>query len=190
MNPQLIDIKKELRANMNGIASAASRQTEDYRVNWGIEMPRLMDIAKEFAPSRELAQALWSEATRECKILGCMLMPFEEYDADLCDIWAESIRTHEIAMYFVLYLVRRLPFAADKAYEWMAQENRLKQSMGYLTMCHLLRNSVFSDTAIDEFLDQAAASLDNTDAIKALQIFASLSEENTKKVKKIADFLM
>lgn len=174
---------------MNGIASAASRQTEDYRVNWGIEMPRLMDIAREFAPGRELAQSLWNDATRECKILGCVLMPTEDYDADMCDIWAENIRTHEIAMYFVLYLVRRLPFAADKAYEWMACDNPLRQSMGYLTMCHLLRNSSFSDSAIDEFLDQAASSLDNTDAIKALQIFASLSDENEKRVKKIADYL-
>ena len=59
----LVDIKKELRANMNGIASAHSRQTADYRINWGIELPRLAGIADEFRPQvdRKLAQALWKE---------------------------------------------------------------------------------------------------------------------------------
>ena len=40
-----------------------------------------------------------------------------------------------------------------------------------------------------EFLDQAGASLDNRYAIKALQIYASLSEDNARKVKKVADYL-
>ena len=49
MKDIIIDIKKELRANMNGIASSHMRQTEDYRVNWGIELPRLDDIANDIA---------------------------------------------------------------------------------------------------------------------------------------------
>lgn len=185
----LSDIKKELRANMNGVASAHQRQSEDYRINWGIELPRIMDIAKEFEPSRELAQTLWNEHVRECKILACLLMPTDDFIEEICDIWAESIRTEEIAMMFCLHLVKRLPYAGVKAFEWMASESRMLQNCGFLTMCHLLRQYEMNESSQEEFLDQASAALDNKYAIKALQIYASLSEDNTEKVKKIADYL-
>lgn len=185
----LSDIKKELRANMNGVASAHQRQSEDYRINWGIELPRIMDIAKEFEPSRELAQTLWNEHVRECKILACLLMPTDDFIEEICDIWAESIRTEEIAMMFCLHLVKRLPYAGVKAFEWMASESRMLQNCGFLTMCHLLRQYELNESSQEEFLDQASAALDNKYAIKALQIYASLSEDNAEKVKKIADYL-
>lgn len=201
MNNLINDIKKDLRASMNGVASAHARQTEDYRVNWGVELPRLVEMADEIATSegsmdasknvsmRALAQALWNESTRECKILACMLMPPDEFDEEVCDIWAESIRTDEMATMFCLFLVKRLPYASTKAYEWMAREERMLQNCGFLTLCHLMRKYELSPDAQEEFLDQASASLDNKYAIKALQIYASLSEDNARRVKKVADYL-
>ena len=46
-----------------------------------------------------------------------------------------------------------------------------------------------SDDAQQEFLDQASTALDNKYAIKALQIYASLSKDKAKKVKNIAEYL-
>lgn len=196
------DIKKELRANMNGVASAAMRQTDDYRVNWGIELPRVHAIASEFEPSRELAQALWNESVRECKILATMLMPKDEFIEELCDIWVENIRTDEIAQIFCINLVQHMPYASTKAFEWIATRTEGEESTstqhiakdqrencGYLTLCHLLRRSELNERSAEEFLDQASSALNNRYAVKALQCFASQSEENEKKVKKIADYL-
>lgn len=197
MNNLINDIKKDLRANMNGVASAHARQTEDYRINWGVELPRLGIISDEIGhlcdekelSRRALAQALWNESTRECKILACMLMPVQGMDEEVCDIWVENIRTEEIATMFCLYLVQRLPYASTKAFEWIAREERIVQNCGYLTLCHLMRKYKFSEEAEAEFLDQAGASLDCRYAIKALQIYASLNEDNARKVKKVADYL-
>lgn len=194
MNNRINDIKKELHAYMNGVVSAHARQTEDYRVNWGVEIPRLVEMADEIATSEEeslraLAQALWNDSTRECKILACMLMPAEEMPEEVCDIWAEEIRTEEIATMFCMYLVQRLPYASTKAYEWMAREEKILQTCGFLTLCHIIRKYELSEEAEAEFLDQASASLDNKYALKALQIYASRSEDNARKVKKVADYL-
>ena len=197
MNKLITDIKKELHAYMNGVASAHARQTEDYRVNWGVELPRLVKLADEIAvlcderqvSRRQLAQALWNDSTRECKILACMLMPADEMDEEVCDIWAESIRTEEIATMFCMYLVQRLKYATTKAYEWMAREEKMLQTCGFATLCHMMRRYELSPDAQEEFLDQACASLDNKYALKALQIYASLNEDNARKVKKMVDFL-
>lgn len=187
---------------MNGVASAAMRQTADYRVNWGIEVPRIHAIAEEFRgeASHELAQVLWNESVRECKILATLLMPLEKFDEELCDIWMESIRTEEIAQMFCLNLMTRLPFASTKAFEWIsssanAEEEELthnsqKENCGYLTLCHLMRKSELSERSTDEFLDQASTALNNKYAIRALQIFGSKSEDNAQKVKNIADYLV
>ena len=158
MNNLINDIKKELRANMNGVASAHARQTEDYRVNWGVELPRLSNIADEIAENvgsgplrrhlaRALAQALWHESTRECKILACMLMPADEFAEEVCDIWAESIKTDEMATMFCFYLVPRLPYASTKAFEWMASDEKRCSNCGFLTLCHLMRKYPLSEDA-------------------------------------------
>ncbi len=201
MTDILTDIKKELRANMNGVASAAMRQTDDYRVNWGIELPRIHAIASEFEPSRELAQTLWNERVRECKILATLLMPKVDFTEELCDIWVEEIHTDEIAQIFCLNLIQHMPYASTKAFEWIAQcggtegeenDGRNKdqrENCGYLTLCHLLRRSELNERSAEEFLDQASAALNNRYAVKALQCFAAQSTENEKKVKKIADYL-
>ena len=72
----ILDIKKELRAAMNGILSARMREAgAPYKLVFGVELPRLQSIANEFQPSRQLAQELWNENIRECKLLATMLMP-------------------------------------------------------------------------------------------------------------------
>lgn len=187
---------------MNGIASSAMRQSADYRVNFGVELPRIIDISKEFEASHELAQALWKESVRECKILATILMPTEKFDEELCDIWLEDIHTIEIAQLFCLNLVKRLKFASVKAFEWIASDKEMVQCCGYLTMCHVLRMGELSERSADEFLDQASTAINEnkmkedgtmpvliTQVFKALQIFASQCEENAEKVKKVTDYL-
>ena len=75
MTETLKQIKADFRANMNGVASAHMRESGlKYHVNFGIELPRLQEIMKEYQPSHELAQQLWMENVRESKIAAAMLM--------------------------------------------------------------------------------------------------------------------
>jgi hypothetical protein len=196
MNNEVItEIKKELRANMNGVASAAMRQTDDYRVNFGIELPRIQQIASEFPSERQLAQTLWHESVRECKILATILMPTTDFDEELCDIWVSEIRTVEMAQIFALNLMRRLPYVSSKAFEWISADNTMLQITGYFTMCHVLRKGEMSERSEEELFDQLACDINASDnslskaAVKTLQIFASLSDDNMNKAKKMADYL-
>ena len=180
---------------MNGVASAAMRQTDDYRVNFGIELPRIQQIASEFPSECQLAQTLWHESVRECKILATILMPTTDFDEELCDIWVSEIRTVEMAQIFALNLMRRLPYVSSKAFEWISADNTMLQITGYFTMCHVLRKGEMSERSAEELLDQLACDINASDnslskaAVKTLQIFASLSDDNMNKAKKMADYL-
>jgi 3-methyladenine DNA glycosylase AlkD len=151
------DIKSRFRLYMNGIASQSMREKGlDYKVNFGIELPRLKEIAAEFTPNHEVAQALWKENIRECKILAGLLQPVDTFYPEIADIWVEDMRYPEIAELTVMNLFRRLPYASEKAFEWMAAEGEYFQLCGFLLMAHLLmRGNALSPRAEEELLDQA-----------------------------------
>lgn len=168
------DIKAELRANMNGVASAIMRtagMTADYRVNFGVELPRIMYIAKNeidmMLPAdrpageakAELAQMLWNESVRECRILATWLYPPERMSHDLADLWADGIRTAELAQIAALNLFSKIPEASTLAFRWIAAEAEMKQICGFYTVCHILRNRRLSDRSADELRDQVAAAM-------------------------------
>ena len=91
-------IKTELRLAMNGVASAYMRENGmNYKLNFGVELPRLRDIAAGFPADHDLAQALWKEDIRECKLLAAMLQPTDTFYPEIADIWVEAMPNTEIA---------------------------------------------------------------------------------------------
>ncbi len=181
-------IKKELRANMNGIASQAmGRSSDDYRVNFGVELPRLHAIAAEFEPNHDLAQQLWKESVRECRILAGILQPVDSFLPEIADIWVEGIRTLELAQMTTINLFRRLPYASEKAFEWIASDRELTQQCGYLTLCHLMREGELNERSVNELVDQACASFAAGSAMlrktimRTLLIFAESNEANARR---------
>lgn len=161
-------IKQELRAMMNGVASAAMRDagmTADYRVNFGVELPRLQGYADELRAEHAdelttLAQTLWHERVRECRLLALMLYPPQQMDADLAEIWLADIRTVELVQMASLLLFSHMTKASECAFRWIAADDELVQIAGYYTVGHLLRqgNQLASRSA-DELCDQATAAL-------------------------------
>ncbi len=134
------NIKKELRANMNGIAS---RQMRDggvpHHVVWGIELPRLRNIAEEFPCDRQLGQRLWSENVRESQLLGILLTPPAEFLPEVADIWAHEARTPEAVSLLAMELIVPQLWATDIAFRWIAGTEPLPALCGWLTLCRLLR---------------------------------------------------
>lgn len=175
------DIKKELRASMNGILSAQMRQVGmPYKLIFGVELPRLISIAREFTPDHQLAQQLWNENIRECKILATMLMPLDHFYPEVADIWVEETPTAEIAQIAVMQLFSRLPYAAERAFQWIASNVETTQLYGYLIVARLLaRGEQFNERSLDELRDHisavpATASLPLRKAIMAVQNEISL----------------
>ncbi len=160
------EIKRELRANMNGVASRRMRQGGlGYGVNFGVELPRLRDIASRFSPDQRVARLLWCEDVRESKILATILMPAEGFSPAMCDIWASQIPNAEVAQMAVLNLFARLPYARDKAFEWMASAAPTLQLCGFLLVARLhIQGHTLSSRDLNEFVDQAWATLPTADA--------------------------
>ena len=181
-------IKADLRAMMNGVASAAMREaglTQDYRVNFGVELPRLKEMAEElrremaeeqaedpteqpaagtlhsslFSLHSSLSQALWHERVRECRILALLLYPAERMEADLAQEWAADIRQVELAQLAALLLFSHIPEAGHCAFQWIASSEDIRQILGYYTLIHLLRQHPLAPRSQQELADQANTAL-------------------------------
>lgn len=178
----LLDIKKELRASMNGILSAKMREAgAPYKLVFGVELPRLQSIAGEFPPSRQLAQQLWNENIRECKLLATMLMPPQEFLPEVAEIWADEIPTAEVAQVFVMHLLSKEPWCAVTAFEWIASTYPMRQLCGFLCIARLLRQgALLNERSILELKDQAQSLLPNADLALRKAIMATLSSLSEK----------
>ncbi len=158
---RLKEIKRSFRMMMNGVAAQSMRDKGlEYHVNWGASLPMLKAKAKEIGKDYDLAIELWKEDVRECKVLATLLMPPERMLPEVVDIWMEQTRSQEMAELASLNLYRHLPFAAEKAYRWMASDKELYQLCGFHVLSRLFMNGQQpNERGINEYIDQLQAAL-------------------------------
>lgn len=186
------DIKSKFRLFMNGMVSQSMREKGmEYKLNFGIEYPRIKEIAAGYEPDHELAQALWKENIRECKILAGLLQPADTFYPEIADIWIEGMDYPELAEYTVMNLFQRLPYASEVVFRWMADEREMFQLCGFLLMARLLmKGERLNERAEAEFLDQACTAVEGDcgpvqkAASVALRKYAHQSRDNKRTVSK------
>lgn len=202
------EIKQSFRLMMDGAVAKSMRDKGvDYKLNWGATLPRLQEKAEELKAGfkiqdagfsqYDLAIALWKEPVRECKILATMLMPAEEILPEVVDIWMEEMPTQEIAEQAAFNLFQHLPYAPDKAYQWIASEKEYEQLCGFHVLTRLFMNGQEpNERGINEYIDQLLAALQGPypavrkAAFQSAQRFAELGlvyERMTKSALKSAN---
>ena len=155
------EIKQSFRQMMDGsIAQSMRNKGLNYHLNWGATLPRLQEMAKEIGQDYDLSIALWKENVRECKILATLLMPAEQILPEVVDIWMEQVPSQEIAEQLAFNLWQYLPYAPEKAYQWIASDKEYDQLCGFHVLSRLFMNHQEpNERGINEYLDQMVAAL-------------------------------
>lgn len=183
-------IKKDLRLSMNGVVSTLQRnQGLNYKINFGVEIPRLKGIAAKYEKSEELAMTLWNDNIRECKMLAIFLMPEESYAGAACKLVAEVPYT-EIADHLAKEILCKIPGIEGKAIGWLAEEEGLHSYCGYMTLSHLFRKgTVLAAAEETEYINLAAEKIKAgahsptaKAAYNSLMLYSGNGEECEKRV--------
>lgn len=155
------EIKQSLRQLMDGQTAQSMRDKGvDYKLNWGASIPMLREKAEEIGKDYDLAIELWKADVRECKILATMIMPAEQILPEVVDIWMEQTPSQEIAEQAAFNLYQHLPYAPEKAYQWIASDKDMEQLCGFHILSRLFMNKQEpNERGINEFIDQALAAL-------------------------------
>ena len=155
------EIKQSFRQLMDGRTAQSMRDKGlDYKFNWGASIPMLREKAEEIGKDYDLAIELWKADVRECKILATMIMPVERMLPEVVDIWMEQMTSQEIAEQAAFNLFQYLPYAPEKAYQWIASDKDMEQLCGFHILSRLFMNKQEpNERGINEFIDQALAAL-------------------------------
>lgn len=189
---KLKKIKQSFRLMMNGPASQSMREKGlNYKINWGVPIPSLKQMAKEYGKDYDLAIELFKEDIRECKILATMIMPPEKFLPEIADIWMEQTISYEIAEQLAFNLMQYVYYAPVIAFEWIASDKPLYKLTGYHLLSRLfMKGQEPDERGINEFLDQADSDLSGDDtmvkhaAYNCLLRFCNLGEDYEKIAQK------
>ena len=192
INEKLKAIKRSFRTVMNGVASHSMREKGvGYKLNWGVSLVHLREMAATYGKDYDLAIALWKEDIRECKILATLIMPAERLLPEVADIWLEQTTSQELAEMLAANLLKDVSYAPEIAYRWMASDSDIRQICGFCILSRLfMRGQEPNERGINEFLDQAVTALLGTSvgvrhaAWNSTNRFAELGEDYEAIAKK------
>ena len=182
------EIKQSFRLVMNGPASQSMREKGlKYELNWGVPVPTLKAMAKDYGKNYDLAIELFKEDIRECKILATMIMPPERMLPEIIDVWMEQTTQNEIAEQLAFNLLQYLDYAPMLAFEWIATDKPIYKLTGYHLLSRLfMKGKEPDERGINEFLDQVEADLQGDDnslkhaAYNCLLRFCDLGDDYEK----------
>ena len=144
-------ILKLIKSRKNGDVSHSMKEHGiQYKLNWGVSIVDLREIARSFTPNHLLALKLWNKQWRETMILATLLDEPDEVTEEQMDFWTKSFENSEIAEQASANLWARTKFAFTKALEWC----RGKKHLVRFTGIHLAGRLAQTDkNAIDEMFE-------------------------------------
>lgn len=153
---------------MNGIVSTSMREKGmGYRVNFGLTLPLIRNIAESYVPNAKLAHYLWKEQVRESKMLATWLYPLNEMTPEIAQEWVEEIPYPEIADVCCMNLFAKLPFASQKAAEWITSDKDIIRYTGYQLFNRLMMYDTYPDNETEKnLINSVVKSPDNSPIIQ------------------------
>ena len=148
---QFQQLLKTMKLRQSGAVSDAMKKSGvQYKMNFGVSLLDLREIAKMVEPNHLLALKLWNKQWRETMILATLLDVPQEVTEEQMDFWTKSFEHTEIAEQASTNLWVKSKFAFIKALEWC----RGKKHIVRFTGVHLMGRLALTDKkAIDEMFE-------------------------------------
>ena len=150
---QEIISKIKLLQNIEVVNSMKGRGVE-YKVNFGVSIPLLKEIASKYEKNHLLSLKLWNKQWRETMILATLLEQPGEVTENQMDFWVKNFPTIEIAEQAAMNLFSKSHFAYKKAFEYCLGKKLLVKIVGLLIIGRLaLTDKEAADEDFDPFFE-------------------------------------
>ncbi|MFZ4582051.1 MAG: DNA alkylation repair protein [Paludibacter sp.] len=133
LDAQIEEIRHKIRLMMNGIvADSMTQKGIVYPKNYGVALPDLKELAKNYQPSNDLADRLWLIGWRETLILSILLQPLENFSIDKARAEVNSIKNNETAEIICMYLLSKTDYAPTLVFELIDSDNLQTKTIGFM----------------------------------------------------------
>lgn len=193
---ELKEIRTQLRLAMNGVISTSMREKGViYKLNFGVSLPEIRQIAVTHQPNTDLAAALWKEDIREFKILAILLQPVDEFSVCNAEQWVKEIPYLEIAELCSHYLFHRLHDVEDLLHRLLFNvDYEYARTVAYLVLVELFKlGKSLNDTTLKvAFLTECMRTLAHSEfdasfkekqaAVKSMKFYGRQSTEQAMQI--------
>ena len=184
---QLAQIKKLIRLSMNGVVSEAMQQL-GYKVNYGVSLPKIKEIAGRFPKNHALAQRLWTLESREAMIMATLLQPEKSFSEKITLEWIAQCNNIELVEQCCRNLFVRLPYANELAAKVLEQEDGYKKATGYILYSLLLMQDKAEEKLLSLFIEKAAKDVYNDSYTVYSSVARFLKQVGRKNRNLVLDF--
>lgn len=99
----------QLRRQMNGaVSEAMARHGIIYRLNYGVSLPTIKEIALRHAPNHTLARELYQSDVRELRIAGLYIADPEQVTVEEVEFWQSGADNKELKDLVNFILLRKV----------------------------------------------------------------------------------
>ena len=179
---------------MNGAVVESMRESGIvYKVNYGVTIPELQQIAQPYKGNHDLAIQLFEQDIRECKIIATMIDDPAQVTGDQIDNWCEDFDNVEIVEQVCSNLFWKSDFALPRSYEWCIEDDDLMKKAGLLIVGHRASDTTIKDSIFEPYIniiEEISEIEDDTvsnSAIYALRQIAKRSDNLSEKVLQTAE---
>ncbi|MDD2476678.1 MAG: DNA alkylation repair protein [Dysgonamonadaceae bacterium] len=198
MEELIRNIRTDLRLAMNGVVSSSMREKGmDYKMNFGVDVPRLKNIALKYKENAALAQTIWKLDVREMKMLATMIYPINEFSESKADEWAAELQHQEIREHLCRNLLQKLSYSDVLVQKWTSNNNPSIRLTGFWLYVRLMliNADLLQNINISPIIEQALKDVKSEDSLlsrAALNVLKHLVRRDEKSttgiMEKVAEF--
>lgn len=113
-------------------------------VVYGVKIPALRAMAREFGRNHSLAQELWAYDSRETRVLASLIDDYKQVDEAQMERWVVAFDSWEVCDQVCSNLFGRTPYAYAKAIEWSGRSEEFVKRAGFVLMARLAHRDMKS----------------------------------------------
>ncbi|MGL5014734.1 MAG: DNA alkylation repair protein [Bacteroidales bacterium] len=191
MDDKVRELKKRFRLAMNGVTSSYMREKGiNYKLNFGVSLPTIKQIAQKYTGDQELADRLLTENVRESLIVATLIYPLDAVTPAKATEMASKIEHLEIAEQFSMNIFCKLPQAEALVMEWLDSDIKMVRIVGSITLVRtLMQGQKLSDENISMVIEKLCSTLERESnetefftAMNAIKRLGRVSQEVRAKI--------
>jgi 3-methyladenine DNA glycosylase AlkD len=119
---------------------------------YGVNIPVLRNLAKDFKPNHELALELWETKIHELMLLSIFIDDYKQVTLKQMNKWVKDFASWDICDQCCSNLFDKTPFAFDKIFEWSKSKDEFVKRAGFVLIATMaVHNKKLDDEVFLEF---------------------------------------
>jgi 3-methyladenine DNA glycosylase AlkD len=138
---------------MNGVTADYMKNSGIvYKLNYGVSIPRIKEIAQGYKPNSDLADRLWVIGIRETMIMSTLIQPIEGFKIEKAMSRIDGTDKMELVEQLSMNLLAKLPYATTLCTQCINSPRLWTQITGFMLLLRIYQQ--FSKSELIQLIDK------------------------------------